>query len=51
MSKTKWSTENKVTYTSRKRGKFPPAPPNDKLIHNIITGFCKDTHPSQQVGR
>ncbi|KAF8238226.1 hypothetical protein L208DRAFT_1175095, partial [Tricholoma matsutake] len=26
---------------------FPSSPPNNKLLHKIITGFCNDTHPSQ----
>jgi hypothetical protein len=47
LSKTKRSAENKVAYASNKHCKFPPAPPSDKLVHKIITGFCKDTHPSQ----
>lgn len=27
--------------------KFPPRPPSDKLLHKIITGFCKDSAPSE----
>ena len=39
--------QNKKYYKNKKACKFPPSPPNDKLLHKIITGFCNDTHPSQ----
>jgi Helitron helicase-like domain at N-terminus/PIF1-like helicase len=46
--KTRRSKENKNTYSNnKKQHKFPPMPPTDKLVHKIITGFCRDTHPSQ----
>jgi hypothetical protein len=45
--KTKISAANKKTYQSKKQSKFPPIPPTAKLVHKIVTEFCKDTHPSQ----
>jgi hypothetical protein len=39
--------QNKKHYKNKKAYKFPPSPPNNKLLHKIITGFCNDTHPSQ----
>ena len=34
-------------YYIRENIKFPPSPPSNRLIHKIISGFCKDTHPSK----
>ena len=28
---------------------FPPAAPSERLIHEIISGFCKDIHPDSFV--
>jgi hypothetical protein len=41
--------QNKNNYKNNLKNacKFPPSPPNDKLLHKIITGFCNDTHSSQ----
>ena len=40
------SNENKKSYLKSKNVVFPPKPPSDKLIHKIITDFCRGTHPS-----
>ena len=42
--KNKKAVYNKKNY--KKQQVFPPPPPSDKLMQKIITGFCKDTHPS-----
>jgi hypothetical protein len=47
--KNKRFIENKNSYFKSKIAVFPPKPPSDKLIHKIITGFCKDTHPSNLI--
>ncbi len=36
-----------VEQISSKVPVFPPSPPSTKLIHDIITGFCKDTSPAR----
>ena len=32
-------------YQSKRRVKFPPAPPSATLCQNIVSGFCNDTSP------
>jgi hypothetical protein len=34
-------------YYIQEKNKFPPSPPSKHLMHKIISGFCKDTHPSK----
>ena len=43
------SKENKNSYLKSKNIIFPPKPPSDKLIHKIITDFCRGTHPSNLI--
>jgi len=43
--KNKKTEYNRKTFNKQKQA-FPPSPPSDKLLQKIITGFCKDTHPS-----
>jgi hypothetical protein len=38
--------ENRQSYRSYK---FPPLPPKDTLLHQVIDGFCTDTNPSKFV--
>jgi hypothetical protein len=46
-SKRSAANNKAYAYKTKKPSRFPPALPKDKLLHKIVTEFCKDTHPSQ----